>query len=69
MEDNTLLSLNIKVTAPMKSINQLRRIAKLIISLREKPDASLMLTRLSEIAAPVYNFILYFYIVNDFFYQ
>jgi hypothetical protein len=53
----------------MRSINQLRRITKLIISLREKSDASLIFARSSEIAAPVYNFILYFYIVDNFFYQ
>jgi hypothetical protein len=68
MEDNTLLSLDIKVRAPMRSMNQLRRIIKLIISLREGPDASLIFTQLLEIAATVYNFILYFYVVDDFFY-
>jgi hypothetical protein len=69
MKDNTLLLLNIKATAPMRSINQLRRIIKLITLFREKSDANPMLTRLSEIAAPVYNFILYSYIINNFFYQ
>jgi hypothetical protein len=69
MEDNTLLPLDIKITAPMRSMNQLRRVAKLIILLREGPNANPMLIRLSEIAAPVYNFILYFYVVDGFFYQ
>jgi hypothetical protein len=68
MENNTLLPLDIKIRAPMRSINQLRRIIKLIILFREGPDASFILIRLSEIAAPVYNFILYFYVVNGFFY-
>jgi hypothetical protein len=67
MKNNTLLPLNIKVRTPIRSINQLRRITKLIISFREGPDASLILIRLPEFAAPVYNFILYFYIVDDFF--
>jgi hypothetical protein len=35
-----LLSLSIKAKAPMKSINQLRRVTKLITSFREKPNAN-----------------------------
>jgi hypothetical protein len=69
MENNTLLFLNIKTTAPMRSMNQLRRIIKLIISLREGPDANPIFTRLSKITAYVYDFILYSYIIDDFFYQ
>jgi hypothetical protein len=68
MKNNTLLPLDIKTTAPMRSMNQLRRITKLIILFREEPDASSMLTRLPEIAAHVYNFILYSYIIDNFFY-
>jgi hypothetical protein len=69
MEDKTLLFLYIKIKAPMRSINQLRRIIKLITPFREEPDASLIFAQLPKIAAPVYNFILYFYIVDNFFYQ
>jgi hypothetical protein len=53
----------------MRSMNQLRRIIKLIIPFRKKPDANPIFTRLPEIAAHVYNFILYSYIIDDFFYQ
>jgi hypothetical protein len=48
-------------------MNQLRRIIKLIILFREEPDANSIFARLSEIAAPVYNFILYSYIIDNFF--
>jgi hypothetical protein len=50
-------------------MNQLRRVIKLIILFREGPDANFIFTRLSEIAVFVYDFILYFYIVDGFFYQ
>jgi hypothetical protein len=69
MEDNTLLFLSIKVRAPIRLMNQLRRIVKLIILFREKSDANFIFARLLEIAVSVYNFILYFYIIDNFFYQ
>jgi hypothetical protein len=68
MENNTLLSLDIKVTASIRSMNQLRRIIKLIILFREGPDANFIFIRLPEITIYVYNFILYSYIIDDFFY-
>jgi hypothetical protein len=42
MKDDTLLLLDKKIKAPIRSINQLRRIVKLIILLREGPDANFM---------------------------
>jgi hypothetical protein len=42
MKNNTLLLLDIKVRAPIRSMNQLRRIIKLIILFREKPDTNPM---------------------------